>query len=250
MLQLQRCQWRYDVWISDEPLVDVGTVDGDSDPDLGCTISHESKELSEPVGDLSQLVEVSGYDLGTQIDWHWEHNDNYGVGTQFPGSKLLYNSQEAKVGPAGRPQAIDDDGCTFTYPFQIWRKPPAAPQPSEPELADSHVAAMVTDFQESLGSVFFYTLCFQRSAQRPSGTGTGPQPVEPYGPPLASPAPFRAEPAWHEQVLRSCTEYAHAIRCPRRPRQLHAEWLRRAHHERVEHEQTPRHDRADLQRGM
>jgi len=158
-LQLQRCQWRYDVWISEKPLVDVGTVAGDGDPDLGCTISYESRELPEPVDDLSQLVEVSGYNLGTHIDWHWEQNDRYGVGTQFPGSRLLYNSQEAVIGPAGPPSAIDDDGCNFTYPLQIWRKPPAAPEPSEREAADSHLSAMVADFQESLGSVLCSARC-------------------------------------------------------------------------------------------
>jgi len=159
MLQLKRCQWRYDVWISEKPLDDVGAIDGDEDPDLGCTISYESTQLPEPVDDFSQLVEVSGYNLGTHVDWHWEQNDLYGVGTQFPGSKLLYNSQKAKVGPAGRPQAIDDDGCEFAYPFQIWRKPPATPQSSGREVDESDLTAMVTDFQDNLGSVLCSTRC-------------------------------------------------------------------------------------------
>lgn len=168
MYQLRRCRWRYDVWFSPEPLVDVGNGDSvpldrvpDDDVDLGCTISITSKKLLEPVEDLSQLVLMPGFDLGTHTGWQWEHNDRFGVGSQFPGSKLLYNSQEAKVGPAGPPQGIDDDGCSFVFPFQIWRKPRATSQSNARVVDKAHDAghAMVTDFQKNLGSVLCSTRC-------------------------------------------------------------------------------------------
>jgi len=160
MFQTQRCQWRYDIWISAEPLADVDTAIGVNDTELGCAVSHLSKELLEPVGDLSQLVFVVGYDGARRTVWAWEHNDWFGVGSQFPGSKLLYNSEETQAGPAGRPYAFDDDGCGAYVAFQVWRTPPAKLEP-EGTKYDSRNAGMtmVADFQQHLGAVLCSDRC-------------------------------------------------------------------------------------------
>ncbi|CAK0799735.1 unnamed protein product [Prorocentrum cordatum] len=167
MHQVQRCQWRYDIWISEEPLVDVGAANADDDADLGCAISYASRSLPEPVDDLTQLVLVTGYDQPSRIMWDWEISDEYGVGPLFRGSRLLYSSPEARVGPAGRPLAIDDDGCGFDFLFQVWRRPPAEPQPSSREADDSHLAGqdMVMAFRANLGSVLCSAKCAFRDLE-------------------------------------------------------------------------------------
>jgi hypothetical protein len=141
MLQIARCQWRYDLWLSEEPLGDVGTVD-DGDADLSCEVSLVSTKLLVPVEDLSRLVYTAG------------------VGRNFPDSTLLYSTSRAKVGPAGPPQAIDEEGCNFAASFQVWSEPPAAaPAPQLPER-EADKPDVVADFQEHLGAV----LCSPRCA--------------------------------------------------------------------------------------
>jgi hypothetical protein len=191
MFQTQRCHWRYDIWISVEPLTDVDPIHDDNATELGCEISYSSKKLREPVGDLSQLVFAIGYDGVKRTHWAWQHNDFLGVGTQFPGSKLLYNSEEAQVGPAGKPSAMDDDGCSAHTSFQVWSKPPATLESSKGTVNKSRFTGqnMVTDFQKHLSSVLCSTRCAFKdtvdlpqalgrilSLATPGGIGTDPQP--------------------------------------------------------------------------
>lgn len=165
MFQAQRCQWRYDIWISAEPLVDVEITNENNNTELGCSISYSSKELLEPVDDLSQLVFAIGYDGAKGKHWEWIHNDWLGVGTQFPDSRLLYNSEETQVGPAGRPYAMDDDGCSSDVAFQVWRKPSAIVQSSKGMVTRPTGQDMVTDFQKNLGSVLCSTRCSFRDLE-------------------------------------------------------------------------------------